>query len=137
MVPDETDPRVEPFVEAQLRLALLAERAFLRVEIPRYVGPPSRRAYDLWAQDVLNPWVQYRFEHLETTLTEAFTRVVNAHVPRWEVAANAALAGAFVAFACEIRDVPLPPELMGASTYRRVPRCPEGVRERLAAVDPR
>lgn len=114
------------FAEAQFQLAWQAELVFFRAEMPRYEGPPSRSGYDRWAEEVLLPWVNYRMEHLNGTLATGFAHAVNAHQPRWEIAAVYALAHAFRRFACEIRSAPPPPdinpialELLG----HRAPRC--------------
>ncbi len=85
-------------------------RAFMARRMPTFRGV-TRRAYDVWVQRELTPFIQEQIRLLRGDLTRAYTEVVNHHVPRWEVAAYQRLASMFHRFHMYVRSAPLPPDI--------------------------
>ncbi len=105
---DPTGERLRPYLaRARFWLAEPAWRAFMARSVPRFGGSDTRRAYDLWVQRVLTPFVRESQRLLNEDLTRLYTLVVNHHISRWEVAANQRLA----AFARWVAAIPPPPEV--------------------------
>jgi len=95
---------------AHFWVAEAAHRAFMARRMPRFRGE-TRRAYDVWVQRELTPFIQEQIRLLRGDLTRAYTEVVNHHAPRWEVAAYHRLASMFHRFHVYVRSAPLPPHL--------------------------
>ncbi|MFO0605604.1 MAG: hypothetical protein U0324_20650 [Polyangiales bacterium] len=96
---------------ARFWVAEAAHRAFMARRMPTFRGV-TRRAYDVWVQRELTPFIQEQIRLLRGDLTRAYTEVVNHHAPRWEVAAYQRLASMFYRFHVYVRSAPLPPEFV-------------------------
>jgi tetratricopeptide (TPR) repeat protein len=125
-----------PEAERELLARVLfrqADRAWetFLARVPRWAAPDERRAYDLWTQRVVTPFVNRALMALRGPITRAYTEVVNLHAPRWEVRAYARLAEVFWRFEQLLARRPLPPDV------RRVPELLDAMCDRYDVPPPR
>lgn len=109
-VNDAVEKSKDAAAEARFWLADAVYRQFMARHIPAYRGGNSVAAFDQWTQRTLRPFITEQRRHLEVEATAQFRRVMEMHVPNWEIAAAERLGEMFAKFAKLIREAPMPPE---------------------------
>ena len=107
--PDAIERSKDSVAEARFYLAEVLYQRFQSERFPRNPGT-SRRAFDLWTERQLTPYIRLRQQLLDAASAK-YVEVVNMHVPNWEIAAVSRLADMYYQFATTIRNAPIPPDI--------------------------
>lgn len=106
----DIERRLSDFAEARLRLMRLAVDRCLVLDPGLYPAPTERRAYDGWAGRRFTPMLR-RWSGCLEEATERFADVLRLRVARWDLAADALIAGAYLRYARTVREAPVPSDV--------------------------